>query len=42
VSLLRFCGFTISRDVYIADDSLIVPELADRGNITPGQSSGAT
>lgn len=36
VSLLRSCGFTIGRDVYIADDLLIVEELADRDNITIG------
>ena len=36
VRLLRFCGFAIGRDVYIADDLLIVEELADRGNITIG------
>ncbi len=36
VSLLRSCGFTIGRDVYIADDLLIVEELADRANITIG------
>ena len=36
VSLLRSCGFLIGRDVYIADDLLIVEELADRGNITIG------
>jgi acetyltransferase-like isoleucine patch superfamily enzyme len=36
VSLLRLCGFNIGRDVYIADDLLIVEELADRGNITIG------
>jgi maltose O-acetyltransferase len=36
VRLLRSCGFTIGRDVYIADDLLIVEELADRGNITIG------
>jgi maltose O-acetyltransferase len=36
VQLLRLCGFTIGRDVYIADDLLIVEELADRGNITIG------
>jgi acetyltransferase-like isoleucine patch superfamily enzyme len=36
VSLLRSCGFTIGRDVYIADDLLIVEELADRHNITIG------
>ena len=36
VGLLRSCGFTIGRDVYIADDLLIVEELAERGNITIG------
>jgi maltose O-acetyltransferase len=36
VSLLRSCGFAIGRDVYIADDLLIVEELAERGNITIG------
>ena len=36
VTLLRSCGFTIGREVYIADDLLIVEELADRGNITIG------
>jgi acetyltransferase-like isoleucine patch superfamily enzyme len=36
IRLLRLCGFTIGRDVYIADDLLIVEELADRGNITIG------
>jgi acetyltransferase-like isoleucine patch superfamily enzyme len=36
IQLLRLCGFTIGRDVYIADDLLIVEELADRGNITIG------
>ena len=36
VSLLRACGFTIGRDVYIADDLFIVEELADRANITIG------
>jgi acetyltransferase-like isoleucine patch superfamily enzyme len=36
VHLLRSCGFTIGRDVYIADDLLIVEELADRANITIG------
>jgi acetyltransferase-like isoleucine patch superfamily enzyme len=36
VSLLRTCGFTIGRDVYIADDLLIVEELADRANVTIG------
>ena len=36
VVLLRYCGYTIGNDVYIADDLLIVEELADRGNITIG------
>ncbi len=36
IGLLRSCGFAIGRDVYIADDLLIVEELADRGNITIG------
>ena len=30
------CGFSIGSDVYIADDLIIVEELADRGNITIG------
>lgn len=36
VRLLRACGFIIGSDVYIADDLLIVEELAERGNITIG------
>jgi acetyltransferase-like isoleucine patch superfamily enzyme len=36
VRLLRYCGYTIGSDVYIADDLLIVEELADSGNITIG------
>lgn len=36
VQLLRYCGYSIGNDVYIADDLLIVEELADRGNITIG------
>jgi acetyltransferase-like isoleucine patch superfamily enzyme len=36
VRLLRFCGFRIGTDVYIADDLLIVEELAERGNLTIG------
>ena len=36
VRLLRLCGYAIGSDVYIADDLLIVEELADRGNITIG------
>jgi acetyltransferase-like isoleucine patch superfamily enzyme len=36
IRLLRLCGFAIGREVYIADDLLIVEELAERGNITIG------
>jgi maltose O-acetyltransferase len=36
VKLLRACGFSIGRDVYIADDFLIVEELSERGNVTIG------
>jgi maltose O-acetyltransferase len=36
VQLLRLCGFHIGRDVYIADDLLIVEELAERGNLHIG------
>jgi acetyltransferase-like isoleucine patch superfamily enzyme len=36
VRLLRLCGFSIGRDVYIGDDLLIVEELAERGNLTIG------
>jgi acetyltransferase-like isoleucine patch superfamily enzyme len=36
IELLRLCGFRIGRDVYIADDLLIVEELAERGNIFIG------
>jgi acetyltransferase-like isoleucine patch superfamily enzyme len=36
VQLLRWCGFNIGRDVYIADDILISEILADRGNLTIG------
>ena len=36
VSLLRLCGFSIGSEVYIADDLIIVEELADRDNITIG------
>ena len=36
IRLLRLCGFVIGRDVYIADDLLIIEELAERGNITIG------
>jgi maltose O-acetyltransferase len=34
--MLRLCGFVIGEDVYIADDLIIVEELAERGNITIG------
>ena len=34
--LLRWCGFRVGRDVYIADGLLIVEELADRDNLTIG------
>ena len=34
--LLRACGFSIGRDVYIADDLMIVEELTERGNVTIG------
>lgn len=33
---LRWCGFRVGRDVYIADGLLIVEELADRDNLTIG------
>jgi acetyltransferase-like isoleucine patch superfamily enzyme len=36
VRLLRWCGYEIGRDVYIADDLLIAEELEDRGNLTLG------
>jgi maltose O-acetyltransferase len=36
VQLLRLCGFHIGQDVYIADDLLIVEELAERGNLSIG------
>ena len=36
VGLLRLCGFHIGTNVYIADDLIIVEELADQGNITIG------
>lgn len=34
--LLRWCGFAIGADVYIADGLLIVEELADRDNLVIG------
>lgn len=33
---LRWCGFAIGHDVYIADELLVVEELADAGNLTIG------
>jgi len=36
VWLLRGCGFEIGRDVYIADDFMVVEELADSGNLAIG------
>ena len=36
VFLLRLCGVSIGADVYIADDLIIVEELADPGSITIG------
>jgi maltose O-acetyltransferase len=36
ITLLRLCGFRIGKDVYIADDLIIVEELAERGNVTIG------
>lgn len=36
VRLLRWCGYTIGADVYIADGFMIVDELADRGGVTLG------
>ena len=36
VRLLRWCGYQIGRDVYIADELLIAEELEDRANLTLG------
>lgn len=36
VQLLRWCGFSIGRDVYIADDLIVAEELVDRGMLTIG------
>ena len=36
IQLLRWCGYRIGRDVYIADDLLIAEELEDRANLTIG------
>ena len=34
--LLRWCGFAVGDDVYIADGLLVVEELAQQGNVTIG------
>jgi maltose O-acetyltransferase len=36
IMLLRWCGFEIGRDVYIADGLMVVEELADSGNLRIG------
>src|ERR1041384_241753 len=36
VRLLRWCGYRIGQDVYVADDLLIAEELEDRDNLTLG------
>lgn len=36
VQLLRWCGFSIGRDVYIADDIIIAEELKSRGLLIIG------
>ncbi|MSR07495.1 MAG: acyltransferase [Gemmatimonadetes bacterium] len=36
VQFLRWCGFRIGREVYIADEFLVVEELVDRDNLTIG------
>lgn len=36
VQLLRWCGFRIGNDVYIADEFIVVEELADRDNVILG------
>jgi maltose O-acetyltransferase len=36
VQLLRWCGFKIGRDVYIADDIIVVEILEDRDNLFIG------
>ena len=36
VQLLRWCGFSIGRGVYIADDLIIAEELRSRGLLTIG------
>ena len=34
--LLRWCGFDVGEDVYIADGLIVVEELADTGNLVIG------
>lgn len=34
--LLRWCGFTVGDDVYIADGLVVVEELSDENNLTIG------
>lgn len=36
VQLLRWCGFRIGEDVYIADELIVVEELAERHNLVIG------
>lgn len=36
VQLLRWCGFAIGREVYIADDLIIAEELVSRGLLSIG------
>jgi acetyltransferase-like isoleucine patch superfamily enzyme len=36
IQLLRWCGFRIGRDVYIADGLIVVEELAERDNLVIG------
>ncbi|HEY7684066.1 MAG TPA: acyltransferase [Gemmatimonadales bacterium] len=36
VQLLRWCGFSIGRNVYIADELIIAEELADRNMLRVG------
>jgi maltose O-acetyltransferase len=36
IRLLRWCGFSIGRDVYIADELIIAEDLRDRGLISIG------
>jgi len=36
IRMLRWCGFIIGEDVYIADGLIIVEELSDRGNVVIG------